>query len=99
MFPGDQPFDVLRFYNRVGISTLLGMGSVLVLIPSNFDECCAVMPALPPIPPAVPPPLSASPEQLIEERREQERLLRMIDALILAYRQPVVTVIMERNLK
>ncbi len=57
------------------------------------------MPALPPIPPAVPPPLSASPEQLIEERREQERLLRMIDALILAYRQPVVTVIMERNLK
>ena len=99
MFPGDQLFDVLRFYNRVGISTLLGMGSVLVLIPSNFDECCAVMPALPPIPPAVPPPLSASPEQLIEERREQERLLRMIDALILAYRQPVVTVIMERNLK
>ncbi len=57
------------------------------------------MPALPPIPPAVPPLLSASPEQLIEERREQERLLRMIDALILAYRQPVVTVIMERNLK
>lgn len=51
------------------------------------------MPALPPIPPAVPPPLSASPEQLIEERREQERLLRMIDALMIAYRQPVPVVV------
>ena len=76
------------------------MGCVFVLAPSNFDECCAVMPALPPILPAVPPLLSSSPELLIEERREQERLRRMIDALLIAYRPPVpVVVIIKRDLK
>ena len=57
--------------------------------------------ALPPIPPAVSPLLSSSPGLLFEERCEQERLLRMIDALILAYRPPgpVVIMIGEQNPK
>jgi len=59
------------------------------------------MPALPLILPAVPPLLSSSPELLIEERREQERLRRMIDALLIAYRPsvPVVIRIREQNPK
>ena len=56
--------------------------------------------ALPPILPAVSPLLSSSPGLLFEERCEQERLLRMIDALLIAYRLPVpVVVIIKRDLK